>query len=373
MKGNAVKDSESAQPAELRRRAEEHLRASEAAHRAEVTSVADARALVHELQVHQIELEMQNEELRRARMEAEEAKEKYLDLFDFAPAGHFVWDREGRILELNLAGAALLGLDRSAAMQKRFGQFVAAKFRSVFSEFVARVLATDAKQTCEVVMEREGSSVWGLVEGIAAQDRQGPERFCRATVIDISAQKRADELAAANQALEAEMAVRKQAQERMRESEEKYRTLFDAMTEGFGLHEIIVDADGKPCDWRFLELNTAWEQQTGMARAEVVGKTMRQVWPNLDACWVEKYGKVALSGEPLRSEGYNPHLQGWYEILAYRTKPNHFAVLFTDITERKRAQEALEWERRILQAVMDGARNSHLAYLGPGFQLCAGE
>ena len=72
------------------------------------------------LQVHQIELEMQNEELKRARMEAEEASEKYYDLFDFAPAGHFLWDHDGRILEVNLAGAALLGLDRSVASQKRF-------------------------------------------------------------------------------------------------------------------------------------------------------------------------------------------------------------------------------------------------------------
>ena len=66
----------------------------------------DARALVHELQVHQIELEMQNEELQRARAAAEEASEKYYDLFDFAPVGYFLWDAEGRILEVNLAGAA---------------------------------------------------------------------------------------------------------------------------------------------------------------------------------------------------------------------------------------------------------------------------
>ena len=85
----------------------------------------DARALVHELQVHQIELEMQNEELQRARGAAEEASEKYGDLFDFAPIGYFLWDAEGRILEINLAGAALLGLDRNAMIQKQFGQFVA--------------------------------------------------------------------------------------------------------------------------------------------------------------------------------------------------------------------------------------------------------
>ena len=85
----------------------------------------DARALVRELQVHQVELEMQNEELRRAQAAAEETSEKYCDLFDFAPVGYFLWDHEGRILEVSLAGAALLGRDRSTVVQKRFGQFVA--------------------------------------------------------------------------------------------------------------------------------------------------------------------------------------------------------------------------------------------------------
>ena len=134
MNTNASRDSEPAQPAELRRKAEDRLRASEA-RPAEVTSVTDACALVHELQVHQIELEMQNEELQRARMEAEEASEKYYDLFDFAPVGHFLWDHEGRILEVNLAGAALLGLDRSVASQKRFGQFVASEYRARVCRF----------------------------------------------------------------------------------------------------------------------------------------------------------------------------------------------------------------------------------------------
>ena len=161
--------------------------------------------------MHQIELEMQNEELQRARAEAEEASEKYYDLFDFAPVGYFLWDHEGRILEVNLAGAALLGLDRGAASQKRFGQFVASEYRGAFADFLKRVLATDAKQTCEVKLQTDGSLLSVLVEGIAAQDRQGQQRLCRAAVIDITQQKRADELAAANQALQAEIAARKQA------------------------------------------------------------------------------------------------------------------------------------------------------------------
>ncbi len=201
--------------AELRHKAEARLRANKAA-LAAATTEPGARALVHELQVRQIELEMQNEELHRARAEAEEALEKYADLFDFAPVGYFLWDRQGQILELNLAGAALLGLERGAASRKRFGPFVAPECRSAFADFLKRVLANDARQTCEVTLLAGDASLPVLVEGIATADRQGRLRLCRAAVIDITQQKRADELAAATKALEEEIVARKQAEEEIR-------------------------------------------------------------------------------------------------------------------------------------------------------------
>jgi PAS domain S-box-containing protein len=78
---------------------------------------------------------MQNEELQRAQAVAEEASERYQDLFAFAPVGYFLWDAQGHILEVNLTGAALLGLDRSRVVQKRFGQFVALEHRAMFADF----------------------------------------------------------------------------------------------------------------------------------------------------------------------------------------------------------------------------------------------
>jgi PAS domain-containing protein len=123
MKEGETTERGSPNVAELRRKAEQHLNRRSVR---PALSETDARALVHELQVHQIELEMQNEELLRAQAAAQAALERYQDLFDFNPMAYFLWDQHGRILEVNLAGAALLGLNRDAVIHKRFGQLISA-------------------------------------------------------------------------------------------------------------------------------------------------------------------------------------------------------------------------------------------------------
>ena len=207
-------------------------------------------ALLHELQVHQIELEMQNEELQRARAVAEEASERYQDLFAFAPVGYFLWDVQGHILEVNLAGAALLGLDRSMVVHKRFGQFVAMEHRAMFADFCRRVLLADAKQTCEVEILNDGQAVAVLVEGIAVHDRRGHRRVCRAAVIDISQQKRAEEdLKRLNETLEQRVAERTKAIEMLHDIatmanikfEEHLLTISDEIQQGIAqdLHDDV--------------------------------------------------------------------------------------------------------------------------------------
>ncbi len=195
-------DEEYLQTTELRDKAELRIREADSSAAAEDVAGADARALLHELQVHQIELEMQNEELLRYQASAQAASEKYYDLFDFAPVGYYLWDDNGCIVEVNLAGAALLGLERSAVLHKRFRQFVATQDRLAFVEFCKRVLTSEGKQSCEIKLLRDGGAVDVLVEGIATQDGQGRPLYCRTAVIDITQQKHAEELAAAKAAAE---------------------------------------------------------------------------------------------------------------------------------------------------------------------------
>jgi len=134
----------------------------------------------------------------------------------------------------------------------------------------------------------------------------------------------------------------RQAEVALRESEERYRSLFNGMSEGFALHEIVLDKHGKPGDYRFLDINPSFERLTGLKREEVLGRCMRDVLPNEDPAWVTVYGRVALTGEPVHFESYSPQLGRWYEVFSYRPAPTQFAVVFLDVTERKEAQEVLQ-------------------------------
>lgn len=128
----------------------------------------------------------------------------------------------------------------------------------------------------------------------------------------------------------------------LRQSEERYRILFETMSEGFAVHEIVTDAQGRPCNYRFLDVNPAFERFTGLKREELVGRLVLEVLPNTEPYWIENYGRVVLTGEPLHVEDYSSGLGRWYDVIAYRTSPGRFAVVFTDITERKRTHRELE-------------------------------
>lgn len=138
-----------------------------------------------------------------------------------------------------------------------------------------------------------------------------------------------------------ESAIYKQTKEALRESEEKYRNLFSAMSDGFALHEIILDNSGRPADYRFLEVNEAFSKQTGLSADSVLGKTVREAIPSIEPYWIETYGRVALTGEPVLFENYSQPLGRWYEVYAYCTEKGRFATLFRDITERKQTEAAL--------------------------------
>jgi PAS domain S-box-containing protein len=150
----------------------------------------DTHRLVHELQVHQIELEIQNEELRQAMDEVETVRAGYADLYDFAPIGYFTLDRNTVILQVNLTGASLLGLERQRLVKKRFKSLITPDSLPVFNAFFHNVFICSEKQTCEISILRGSQLLTLRLEAIA--DESGHE--CRAIAMDITENKRMEEL-----------------------------------------------------------------------------------------------------------------------------------------------------------------------------------
>jgi PAS domain S-box-containing protein len=173
--------------AELRRRAEERLGEKGGIARPSA-SVEDPLRLLHELQVHQIELEMQNAELRQARGELESALERYTDLYDFAPVGYATLDRNGTIRAANLTGSGFVGVERARLIGQRLGQFIADTARSSFADFLEKVFTSRTRETCELAFLNQGDSErFVQIEGAVVAS--GEE--CRIALIDISERKRA--------------------------------------------------------------------------------------------------------------------------------------------------------------------------------------
>jgi PAS domain S-box-containing protein len=154
-----------------------------------------------------------------------------------------------------------------------------------------------------------------------------------------------------------EMALYKHQSERqLRESEEKYRTLFNTLMEGFCIIEVIFDPDGRPVDYRFLEINPAFAVLTGLQNAQ--GRLMRELAPDHEAYWFEIYGKVALTGESARFMNEARALNRWYDVYAYRIgqpEEPQVAVIFNDITDRKKAEDKLLASRKAALNLMEDA------------------
>lgn len=138
----------------------------------------------------------------------------------------------------------------------------------------------------------------------------------------------------------------------------KYKSLFDHMQEGFAVHEIICDEDGKPVDYRFIDVNHSFEELTGLMREKIVGKTVKEVLPNTEPYWIEKYGEVALTGKAISFEDYSVEFDKYFAVTAYSPKRGMFAVMFNDITQRKKLERRLHDEkerfRTTLMSVGDG-------------------
>jgi signal transduction histidine kinase len=216
----------------LRARAEKHLKERNLS--ADPTRTeADTLRLLHELQVHQIELEMQNAELHRARLEIETSLDKYTELYDFAPVGYFSIDQQGLIQEVNLMGASMLGAGRARLLQRRLLAFVAPTSRPVVDAFLKAAFAKPGKQACEaLLLTATDAPFWADLQAVSAATPNDQRRWCRLAISNIAALKRGQEalrsveaLAAANLEANKEIARRRAAEALLKASEQTQREL----------------------------------------------------------------------------------------------------------------------------------------------------
>ena len=150
---------------------------------------------------------------------------------------------------------------------------------------------------------------------------------------------------------------RKQAEKSLRESEESYRKLISEMGNGFVLNEIVFDQNEMPVDCCFLEINPAFENITGLSSDEIVGKTVKQVFPGTESFWVDRCGEVAISGKPVQFENGSKLFGRFFEVIAYSPQKGLVATVFTDITARLQIENALRESETNFRAIAENAND----------------
>jgi PAS domain S-box-containing protein len=244
-------------PENLRLRAEKFLTGAEAEF--DKTSPAAVKKLVLDLKMYQMQLEMQNEALQRAQETITLARDRYADLYDFAPVGYFTLDQQGKIVEVNLAGAHLLGLERDLIINQSSFRWVAPESQEVYRAHHQQVFAQEGRQTCEIKIQRGvGPPFFAALESLAVPGEVGAVRHCRTTMSDVT--------------------LRKQAENELKLKEQ----LLDGASDSIILHDL---------EGHFIYLNEAAYRDRGYEREELWGK---DVWALIPPDYAATRGKLHL-------------------------------------------------------------------------------
>ena len=328
-----------------------------------------AQRIIHELQVHQIELEMQNEELRQAQLNLEESRSRYADLYDFAPVGYLTLDRSGIIQEANLTAATQLGVNRGRLINSPLQVYLDSQDRKRWLTHFNKVFSEPSRQTFEVRFKsKDRGNFDASLESLVIEDAGG-EKKLRTTIIDISARKQAEaelklyhgqlerlveartaELIRANEQLQGKIEERQQAEAALRESEQFLSDIFTSIKDGL----IVLDPM-----MSILRFNPAMEQFPHST--PMVGRKCFEVYHNrntpCDICPVRDTLLTGQPGQGLIEQCDDQGAQVFVEIFSYplinRATGQLTGVIACarDITQQKKASAALiELERKLFQS-----------------------
>ncbi len=272
-----------------------------------------------------------------ARNQAEEtlseSEERYRSLFQKNHAIMLLIDPDsGAIVDANPAASDYYGWAHEELLRKRIGEINTLTTEEIHAEMQ---LAREEKRNYFVFRHRRADGSIRDVEVYSSPVALMGKALLYSTVHDIT--------------------ERRKAEEALRESEEQFRLLFQHLPAGFALHEIICDTQGKPYDFRFLKVNPAYEELTGLKAADIIGKTVLQVLPGVEQDWIDRYGQVALGAGPVVFENSSASLAKSFQISAYSPMPKQFAAVVLDITDRKKLEEELRESESRFRAVFDQA------------------
>ena len=275
--------------------------------------------LVHELQVHQIELEMQNEALQEARTVAEVALLRYAELFDFAPVAYFTLSQDGSVQQTNFSGERMLGMERGKISGRHFADIVAIEYRSIFNQFLDQVFAKPGTQHCEIVLQSAGRRCWVAVEATADSDC----RTCLAAMVDISERKQNE------------------------------RELQLAATVYIAIEEAIMVADTND---NIVAVNPAFSKLTGYSAAEAIGQSTSLLKSSRhdETFFIAMWKQLNSTGQWL-GEIWNRRKNG-SEYLARLSITTVYGdngieirrvAMSSDITEQRRSEELIHQQANI--------------------------
>ena len=449
----SVNDDQGKQTADLRRRVEEITALTPES--VDALSPDEARKLVHELRVHQIELEMQNEELQRVQVELDATRARYFDLYELAPVGYCLLSEEGLFLKANLTAANLLGTARGALIKQPITRFILGEDQDIYYRHRKELFSTGAPQDFELRMSgKDGKFIWAHLAATAAQDEDGAP-MCRMVMSDISERKRAENAQqeseflarAALNGLSSHIAIvnqdgrietvneawrqfvnengghsgsvcegadylavcdaatghgseeamrfaeairdiltggrsefsleyachspdeerwfmgrvtkfpgegsaravvaheniteRKQAQERLCESEAQFRELFDHMGDGVSIHEAVEEGR----DFVFVAMNESGQKLSAICQEEVLGLRVTQVFPAAEKIGLlDVLRRVWRTGQPEHlpiTEYADDRIRQWVENYVYKLPSGLIVAIYSDTSEKHRAEEAL--------------------------------
>jgi len=356
------KDKNLSAAAKLRRQAEEQLRGQTALHPPQ--TMETPQRLVHELEVHQIELEMQNAELLQARDELEVSRNTYAELYDFAPVGYFTLDARGLIREANLTGAQLLERERGLLTNTPFSSFIAdTEGREIFSRHLKNVLQQQGIQRCALrLTKKDGTVIYSQLQSVTMATPESKDEYILTAIVDgtarkqlrdalqkahdnleIIVQERTKELTEVQVQLVQEMDERKQAEEVLRKSEGHLRTLVQTIP------DLVWLKDTKSV---YISCNPMFERFFGAREADIIGKTDYDfVDQELADFFVEHDRKAMAAGQPTSNEEWIAFADDGHRALLETTKTPMYDAegaligvlgIGHDITERKQLEKQLQ-------------------------------